>query len=133
MPRPRDAHRAARRHPPRPSRSRTARPARPLGFTLGAVPRDVDDRVPAEGRLLDCALYDASADDPVLVSRAALNVARLVDERERFATLDFQSATGPSITIVVSCDACASASTERLTARATSAETKRSPVTSVER
>ena len=99
-------------------------PRVPLGFTLGAVPRDVDDRVPAEGRLLDCALYDASADDPVLVSRAALNVARLVDERERFATLDFQRATGPSITIVVSCDACASASTERLTARTTSAETK---------
>ena len=100
-------------------------PRVPLGFTLGAVPRDVDDRVPAEGRLLDCALYDASTDDPVLVSRAALNVARLVDERERFATLDFQRATGPSITIVVSCDACASASTERLTARTTSAETKR--------
>ena len=101
-------------------------PRVPLGFTLGAVPRDVDDRrVPAGSRQLDCALYDASADHPVLVSRAALNVARLVDERERFATLDFERATGPCITIVVSCDACASASTERRTARTTSAETNR--------
>ena len=96
-------------------------PRVPLGFTLGAVPRDVED--PAGSRQLDCALYDASADHPVLVSRAALNVARLVDERERFATLHFEPATGPCITIVVSCDACASASTERRTARTTSAQT----------